>query len=105
MRKMIIYNVTVSVEESIKVDWLIWMKSVHIPEVMATGIFFKSQINRVIVQADSDNTFAIAYSCESMEDLHQYQVKFASNLQKKHVNRYGDKAVAFRTLMEVIQEF
>ena len=102
---MIIYNVTVSVEESIKQDWLIWMQDVHIPEVMATGVFLKSQINRVIVQGDSDNTFAIAYSCESMKDLHQYQVKFASNLQKKHVNRYGDKAVAFRTLMEVIQEF
>jgi hypothetical protein len=102
---MIIYNVTVSVAESIKADWLKWMQDVHIPEVMAAGIFSKSQINRVIVQGDSDNTFAIAYTCETMKDLHQYQVKFASDLQQKHVARYGDKAVAFRTLMEVIQEF
>jgi len=102
---MIIYNVTVSVEESIKEDWLIWMQHVHIPEVMASGIFSKSQINRVIIQGDSDNTFAIAYTCESMKDLHQYQVKFAPDLQQKHADRYGAKAVAFRTLMEVIQEF
>ena len=102
---MIIYNVTLSVEESIKEDWLIWMQDVHIPEVMAAGIFSKSQINRVIVQGDSDNTFAIAYTCENMKDLHQYQVKFAPDLQKKHSDRYGDKAVAFRTLMEVVQEF
>ncbi|CAI8330253.1 MAG: Uncharacterised protein [Cryomorphaceae bacterium] len=102
---MIIYNVTVSVEEVIKEDWLIWMQDVHIPEVMATGIFSKSQINRVIVQGDSDNTFAIAYTCENMKDLHQYQVKFAPYLQKKHSDRYGAKAVAFRTLMEVVQEF
>ena len=102
---MIIYNVTVSVEESIKEDWLIWMQDVHIPEVMATSVFLKSQINRVIVQGDSDNTFAIAYTCASMKDLHQYQIKFATELQQKHVARYGNKAVAFRTLMEVIQEF
>ena len=102
---MIIYNVTVSVEESIKEDWLIWMQDVHIPEAMATGIFSKSQINRVIVQGDSDNTFAIAYTCENMKDLHQYQVKFAPDLQKKHSDRYAAKAVAFRTLMEVVQEF
>ena len=102
---MIIYNVTVSVEESIKLDWLIWMQNMHIPEVMATGIFSKSQINRVIVQGDSDNTFAISYTCESMKDLHQYQVKFAHDLQQKHEDRYGKKAVAFRTLMEVIKEF
>ena len=102
---MIIYNVTVSVEQSVKEDWLKWMQEVHIPEVMATGVFSKSQINRVMVQGDSDNTFAIAYTCESMKDLHQYQVKFAPELQQKHVARYGDKAVAFRTLMEVIQEY
>jgi hypothetical protein len=102
---MIIYNVTVSVEESIKADWLTWMQDVHIPEVMATGVFSKSQINRVMVQGDSGNTFAIAYTCNSMKDLHKYQVKFAPELQKKHVARYGEKAVAFRTLMEVLKEY
>ena len=102
---MIVYNVTVSVEESIKKDWLTWMQDVHIPEVMATGIFSKSTINRVIVQGDSDSTFAIAYTCKTMKDLHQYQVKFSPELQQKHAARYGAKAVAFRTLMEVIQEF
>ena len=102
---MIIYNVTVSVEESIKTDWLTWIKDIHIPEVMSTGIFFKSQINRVIMQGDSDYTFAVSFTCETMKDLHQYQVNFATDLQQKHTARYGEKAVAFRTLMEVIQEF
>ena len=102
---MIIYNVTVSVEESIKTDWLNWMKTEHIPEVMAAAVFTKAQINRVIVQGDSNHTFAIAYTCASMKNLHQYQIKFATELQQKHVARYGDKAVAFRTIMEVIEEF
>jgi hypothetical protein len=102
---MIIYNVTVSVEESIKSDWIKWMQEVHIPEVMAAGIFTKAQINRVIAQEDSDNTYAIAYTCSTMKDLHQYQIIFSPELQQKHVTRYGDKAVAFRTIMEVIGEF
>ena len=102
---MIIYNVTVSVEESIKSDWIEWMKEVHIPEVMAVGIFTKSQLNRVVVHGDSDNTFSIAYTCSNMKDLHQYQIKFAPELQKRHVARYGDKVVAFRTIMQVIEEF
>ena len=102
---MIIYNVTVSVEESIKTDWLNWMKTEHIPEVMAAAVFTKAQINRVIFQGDSNNTFAIAYTCLSMKDLHKYQVNFAAELQEKHLARYGDKAVAFRTIMEVIEEF
>lgn len=102
---MILYNVTVSVEESVQNEWLNWMKIEHIPEVMACGIFTKAQINRVIVQADSDNTFAIAYTCSSMKELHQYQIKFAPELQKKHDEKFKEKAIAFRTLMEVIEEF
>jgi hypothetical protein len=102
---MIIYNVTVSVEESIKTDWLNWMKTEHIREVMAAAVFTKAQINRVIAQGDSNNTFAIAYTCPSMKDFHKYQVNFAAELQEKHLARYGDKAVAFRTIMEVIEEF
>jgi hypothetical protein len=102
---MIIYNVTVNVDDSIVDDWLKWMQEIHIPEVMETGIFIKSQINQVITEADTGYTYAIAYTCASMKDLHQYQVKFAPELQHKHVVRYGDKAVAFRTLLEVIEEF
>tara|TARA_B110000444_G_C18264977_1_gene333697 strand:- start:32 stop:340 length:309 start_codon:yes stop_codon:yes gene_type:complete len=102
---MIIYNVTVSIEASIKSDWVKWMQEVHIPEVMSAGIFTKAQINRVIAQGDSGNTYAIAYLCPTMKDLHQYQIKFSTELQKKHVARYGDKAVAFRTIMQVIKEF
>lgn len=102
---MIIYNVTVSVEESVKNDWLQWMKTKHIPEVMACGLFLKAQLNRVISKDDSDNTFAISYTCSSMKNLHEYQIKYASDLKKDHNKRFGDKAIAFRTLMEVIEKF
>jgi hypothetical protein len=102
---MIIYNVTVNVDETIAKEWLSWMQGTHIPDVMNTGIFLKSQINRVIAKDDTGITFAIAYTCPSMKDLHQYQINFATKLQQQHVARYGDKAVAFRTLMEVIQDY
>ena len=102
---MIIYNVTVSVEECITSEWLAWMKSVHIPEVMRTGIFISAQIKRVVAVQDSNNTFAISYTCLNMQDLHRYQVTFSEKLQEKHFNRYGDKVIAFRSIMEVIENF
>jgi hypothetical protein len=102
---MIVYNVTVNIDESIVDDWLTWMKEIHIPDVMKKGVFIKSQLNRVIVQGDTGETYAIGYTCESMKDLHYYQVNFAPDLQKKHLERYGKKVVAFRTLMEVIKEY
>tara|TARA_Y100000385_G_C12796805_1_gene510063 strand:+ start:221 stop:550 length:330 start_codon:yes stop_codon:yes gene_type:complete len=102
---MIIYNVTTSVDDSIVSDWLNWMRSVHINEVLACGIFIKAKISRVISEVDSNNTFAISYTCKSMKDLHQYQIKFAAELQKKHSDRYAGKVIFFRTIIEEIQKF
>ena len=102
---MITYNITVSVEESIKSDWLNWMITEHIPQVMSCGFFTKAKISKIITEVDSNYTFAVAYSSLTIKHLHQYQVNFARELQKKHKARYGDKAVAFRTIMETIAEF
>ena len=33
---MIIYNVTVKIEHVIANQWLLWLKNVHIPELIAT---------------------------------------------------------------------
>ena len=36
---MIIYNVTVNVDEDVLSQWFKWMSEKHIPEVMKTGLF------------------------------------------------------------------
>ena len=98
---MILYNVTVSLDPSIHTDWLEWMKNIHIPEVMATGFFVENKICRVLV--DDEITYAIQYSCESLEKLHDYQENYAPELQQKHTERYKGKFGAFRTLLEIIE--
>ena len=41
---MIIYNVTVSlVDQTIHEEWLNWMKTKHIPDVMNTGCFLSNK--------------------------------------------------------------
>jgi hypothetical protein len=99
---MIIYNVTVSVDKEIADDWLNWMRTVHIPDVMATGMFSDFRILKVVTGENSGVTYAIQYTCESHEVLENYQTRFAPALQKEHTERYGDKAAAFRTVLEII---
>ena len=45
---MIIYNVTIKVQESIKAEWLTWLKAEHIPEVIATGCFTHAVILQLL---------------------------------------------------------
>jgi hypothetical protein len=47
-------------------------------------------------------TFAVQYQCESREEYERYIERFAPALRKSATDRWGDDAVSFRTLMEVI---
>lgn len=102
---MIVYNVTVNVEDGIVEDWLQWMKSTHIPEIMSLNIFTKAQISEVISQTDSGKTYAISYMCSSLQQLHTYQVHYAPKFQSESLSRYGNKSLAFRTILKVLKEY
>jgi len=101
---MIIYSVTVAIDESIHQEWLDWMKEDHIPKVMETGYFHEYRMMRVISHQnqDQDISYNIQYECESMAKLHQYQVQKAPELQKEHSDKYEGKFAAFRTLLEKV---
>jgi hypothetical protein len=99
---MIIYNVTVNVENDVREEWLNWMKSVHIPDVMATGYFLENKICKVLVNEEQGTTYSIQYTAATMKDLEEYQRLHAPRLQKEHNEKYASKCVAFRTLLEIV---
>ncbi|MBL4654799.1 MAG: DUF4286 family protein [Bacteroidia bacterium] len=102
---MIIYNVTVKIDNSVHDEWLQWMKEVHIPDVMTTGLFIDSKICKVIIDDDEGGTYSIQYTCNSMDDYNKYQEDFAAKLQEEHTTKYKGKFAAFRTIMVVSKEF
>jgi hypothetical protein len=100
---MIIYNVTVSIDPAIHEEWLTWMISKHIPDVMQTGCFLENKILRLQQTAENEGiTYAFQYTLNSISDLEHYQANFAPQLQAEHSQRYKDKFVAFRTILEVV---
>ena len=101
---MIIYNVTVNIDNDVADEWLKWMVDVHIPDVLNTGLFLENHIYRLIADENSGGiSYAVQYHCESMNEYEKYKQNFAVDLQAAHAARYKDKFVAFRTLLEVIK--
>lgn len=101
----VIYNVTVSVDLPICEEWLDWMKNVHIPDVMATGMFLEAKISKVLGEEEGGKTYAIQYLCESMELYEEYQARCAPALQADHTKKYGSRTAAFRTLLLVHESY
>lgn len=100
---MIIYNVTVNIDNAAREEWLQWMQETHIPDVMATGMFIENKILRLIGDEDTGGTtYAIQYTAKTMGDYERYRDEFAPALQKHAMELFGDKFTAFRTLLETV---
>ena len=99
---MILYNVTVSVDPGIEKDWLRWMREIHIPDVMATKKFVDHKIFRIINEVEGGRTYAVQYFALEIADIDNYLRDYAPRLRQEHSERYGEKALSFRTLMEQV---
>jgi hypothetical protein len=99
---MIIYSVTININQDIEAEWLEWMRLVHIPDVMQTGCFSNFYLNRLIEPESQQgtNTYNIQYECSSLEKIIEYQKNFAQKLQAEHTEKFNNQFVAFRTLLE-----
>ncbi len=102
---MILYNVTVSIDPGIHEDWLNLMREEHIPEVLQTKCFTEARLSRIQGEEEGGMTFSIMYFSPSEELYEKYKSDFAPELQRKHTEKYAGRFAAFRTLLNVIEEF
>ncbi|HRP52836.1 MAG TPA: DUF4286 family protein [Fluviicola sp.] len=101
----IIYNVTVSIDPLIEMDWVQWMRETHIPDVMKTGCFLECRMSKMHEQEDGACTYAMTYVAYSQQHIETYQTQHAARLQVDHKNRFEGRFAAFRSTLQVIQHF
>lgn len=101
---MIIYNVTVKVDHTIADEWVNWMKTEHIPDLMKTGLFVDYRLCRLLEQDETEGrTYTAQYFCDSLEHYHNYIEEHAPKMREKGMKKFGNKFIAFRTVMAVEQ--
>ncbi len=100
---MIIYNVTIKVDHSIADEWLNWLKQEHIPDMQKTGCFSTAHIYRLLETDESDGiTYAVQYQAPDYETLQNYFSEFSAILRKKGTDKWGNKFVAFRSVLQLV---
>ena len=102
---MYIYNVTTNIDESVHDEWLAWMQETHIPDVLGTGKFIKAKMSRVLTEEDQGGiTYSVQYTVIDRATLEKYYTEDAPRLRKKASERFPDRSVSFRTVLEIISE-
>ena len=103
---MILYNVTSNILPEIHDEWLQWMQTVHVPDVMQTGYFTSFRLCK-LDKHDADDeelTYVFQYTANDREDLNRYITDHAPALREDVIKKFKDKFIAFRTIMEVVSE-
>ncbi len=97
---MISYNVSLTVDTDIEMEWIEWMKLHHIPRVIATGCFVAYDFYKLIKPEEEEGeTFILQYKAMDMSQYDKYVEEFAYDLQQESLLKFPEKFVAFRTLM------
>ena len=100
---MIIYNVTIKPELSIAEAWISWLQTEHIADVMATGCFVSAKVLKLLEVDETDGpTYAIQYEAESKAMYNRYIEKFAGEMRDRSFRQWGNKFIAFRSVMQVV---
>ena len=100
-----IYNVTVVVNPVIEERWLKWMREEHIPNVMETGLFSSFLFTQVFPEQEQDHpSYSIQYRAADLESIKLYMQMYADELRAKSAKAWGEHALAFRTVLEVLDE-
>ncbi|SOD20464.1 DUF4286 family protein [Pedobacter xixiisoli] len=99
---MLLFNVTVIVEEASAADWLSWMKEVHIPQLMETESFVSHRLLKIVDSPNEGVSYCVQFIAES-EEKHQsflalHEKQFIADIYAK----YPNKLVVFSTLMEFV---
>jgi Domain of unknown function (DUF4286) len=101
---MFFYNITVNVEQDVAEDWLQWIKTVYVPQIMRTGYFKEQKVLRLLneIEGNTGVTYALQFECLSMGALSAYLDRVAPLLQKEHYERYAGKHVSFQTILQEV---
>ncbi len=100
---MLVYNITIKIEPGIEKDWVQWQQEEHIPGVMSSGCFTHHLFYRLTEPVEpGEITYVIQYFAISNENYQRYIKDHAPALREKAMERWGDRFIAFRTVMELV---
>lgn len=100
---MLLFNETVGIDKGSEQEWLDYMKDRYIPEVLKTGMFVDAKVYKVLHDQDDGTTsYSVQYFATSIDLVEQYLEVFAPVLIEEHRQKFHNRHVAFRTLLEQV---
>ena len=100
--RMLVYNETFIVDDAIVPGWLEWIKTNHIPSILATGAFDSYKALTVLDSPNEGITYCIQYQTDTVERYSDFYYKEMERIHQAHNVQFEERFALFHTLMETI---
>ena len=100
--RMVLYNITVIIEDKIQREWLEWMNSEFIPAAMNTGLFSSKRLLTVLGSPNEGITYCLQLIAENIGSFHDFKQHHEPAIMAAHASRFANSFVSFSTLMEFV---
>ncbi|MBC7913761.1 MAG: DUF4286 family protein [Pyrinomonadaceae bacterium] len=99
---MILYNITVILEETIETEWREWVTNAFIPNALSSNLLVSHRLLKVIDSPNEGVTYCMQFIADHLESYNQFMNNHAAALLSTHTQQFQNRAVFFSTVMEFI---
>ena len=99
---MILYNITVIIDEGIETEWLKWINETFIPEALSSNLLVSSRVLKVLDSPNEGITYCLQFISDSIENYNEFKDIHAPALLNSHALKFENQFVFFSTIMEFV---
>jgi hypothetical protein len=99
---MILYNITVIIDEGIEGEWLNWINQTFIPNAMSTNLLASSRLLKVLDSPNEGVTYCLQFITDNIGNYNDFKNLHAAEILDAHALEFKNKSVFFSSVMEFI---
>lgn len=99
---MILYNITIVIENGVQNEWLDWMRMQFIQPSMSTKLFESSQLMKVIDSPNEGTTYCLQFLAPNPGNIQLYKEQYEPEMMRSMHSRFANRFVSFSSLMEFV---
>jgi hypothetical protein len=101
---MLIFNTTFLVADRVHGTWLKWVREEHIPFMLASDMFTKPQIAKVLSVEEQDGTsYSVQFHIADIVALENWHIEYAKVFEQNFAHKFGTEVIFFASVLELIQ--
>lgn len=99
---MILYNITVIIDDAIEKEWLHWINTNFVPQAMSSNLLASNRLLKVLESPNEGITYCLQFVADTLQNYNDFKSLHASALLDAHSIKFKNQSVFFSTIMEFI---